>query len=227
MIKLKDSAIFIADSHYSKKRTILEKLLLCIENNSISSSQLFLMGDIFDFLSFEIEYFNILNKDIISLINKLSYKIEIIYLEGNHDFNLTNIFSNVKVIPRGKQPIKIESNSKIISISHGDIFTPNSYEIFTKIIRNSYFLSFLNTIDYNYWLSKIIEKKLENKNICHKQSDFTNFIKNRIFKYNSDFVIEGHYHQGYIDDKYINIHSLCCANKYLVYSQNKFKFQTI
>ena len=56
------------------------------------------MGDIFDFISGESKYFIQQNSDAINLLNKLSKDIEIIYLEGNHDYNLKIIFPNMEVI---------------------------------------------------------------------------------------------------------------------------------
>ena len=227
MIRLKDNSIFIADSHYNSDRVILHIILNMIEKQEIKTTQIFLMGDMFDFLSDEIKYFKNINSDIIFLINKLSFNIEIIYLEGNHDFNLSNIFPNLQVIPREIQPISIIHNKKEISIAHGDIFTPLGYNIYTKIIRNHYILKFLNFIDINNWLSKKIENDLKKKNICHKQKDFKSFIQRRIKNYDTDLVIEGHFHQGCISDKYINIPSLCCDKKYMVYTNDKFLFNSL
>lgn len=227
MITLKNNAIFIADSHYNSQRTILHKLLEQIQSKTIVTEQIFLMGDIFDFLSKEIDYFNIINKNVISLINKISLDIEIIYLEGNHDFNLNDIFPNVKVITRSNQPIYIKQNNKTIGLSHGDIFTPKSYDIYTNIIRNHYLLVFLNFIDYNNWLTSKVEKKLKQKEICHKQKNFNNFVQKRINNYNVDLIIEGHYHQGMISENYINIKSLCCDNAYLTHLNGKFNFLNI
>ncbi len=227
MIRLKDSSIFIADSHYNSDRIILHTLLRMIEKQEIITQQIFLMGDIFDFLSYEINYFININSDIISLINRLSSSIEIIYHEGNHDFNLANIFPKLKVIARESQPLKIIHNKKEISIAHGDIFTPVGYNIYSKIIRNHYILKLLNFIDINNWLSKKIEKDLKKKDICHKQKNFESFVQTRIKNYKTDLAIEGHFHQGYISDKYINIPSLCCDKKYMIYSNDKFIFHSL
>ncbi len=227
MIKLKNNSIFIADSHYNDKRIMLHTLLDNIKNGYIKTKQIFFMGDMFDFLADEIEYFQKLNSNTILLINKLSLHIEIIYIEGNHDFNLTKTFPNLKIIPRENQPLNITHNSQNISIAHGDIFTPISYNIYTRIIRNHYFLKFLNFIDFNNWLSKKIEEDLKKKNICHKQKDFKLFIEDRIKNYSTDLVIEGHFHQGNISNKYINIPSLCCDKRYMVYSNGKFIFDSL
>ena len=225
MIKLQENSIFIADAHYNNERIILKTLLNDILLVKKDIKQIFLMGDIFDFLSYEITYFKNLNKDIIHLINTLALDREIIYLEGNHDFNLEELFYNMIVIPIEKQPLYIKNNNKIIALSHGDIFMNSYYNLYTIIIRNSYFLKFINLLDVNNIISKKIENLLKKKSICDKQQEFDIFIENRIKKYhNCDMIIEGHFHQGYISDKYINIKSLYCSNSYLIYKNNKFKF---
>ncbi|MEA3314687.1 MAG: metallophosphoesterase, partial [Campylobacterota bacterium] len=198
MIILENNAIFIADVHYNSNRTEIFSLLSDIKNKNIITNQLFLMGDIFDFLSQEINYFRKINKKLINLINQLSNNIQIIYIEGNHDFNLKTIFPNILIIPREKQPLDIKQNSKIVSIAHGDIYTPILYNIYTKIIRNHYLLSFINIIDINNFITKRVEEKLKNKHICHKQNNLNSFVEKRVSQYKKDIVIEGHFHQGLI-----------------------------
>ena len=102
---IQNNAIFIADSHHNTKRKQLNNLLIRLKSGDIQSSQIFLMGDIFDFLSGDVDYFKSLNHEIISLINELSQTHELVYLEGNHDFNLCKIFPNVNVIQRQAQPL--------------------------------------------------------------------------------------------------------------------------
>ena len=223
-MKLKDGAIFISDSHYNDERVILEEILMAINTNKIQTTQLFLMGDMFDFLSEDISYFKNKNEPIIELINNLSNNIEIIYFEGNHDFNLSELFQDIYVIPRENQPLKIKENNKYFALSHGDIFTPKGYNIYTNIIRSSFVLNLLNLFDINSWLSKKIEKDLKSKDICKKQKNFDNFIEKRIDLYDTDIVIEGHFHQGLISDKYINLPSLCCSKEYMIYKDGTFSF---
>jgi len=119
---IQDNAIFIADAHYNRERLQLKKIFLMIQNETLCCKQIFLMGDIFDFLSSEIIYFKTINSDIIVLINQLSNTHEMIYLEGNHDYNLENIFPKITVIPREKQPLFISQENKQIALAHGDIF---------------------------------------------------------------------------------------------------------
>jgi len=228
---IQDNAIFIADAHYNRERLQLKKIFLMLQNETLCCKQIFLMGDIFDFLSSEIIYFKTINSDIIVLINQLSNTHEMIYLEGNHDYNLENIFPKITVIPREKQPLFISQENKQIALAHGDIFTPTSYNIYTAIIRNHYFMKFINSIDINQSISKYVEKSLMSKNICHKQSNFKEFINQRKSNYNHlkkvDLIIEGHYHQGCKDESYINLPSLACDNRYMIYKNHQFSFNSV
>ncbi len=224
---IQNNAIFIADSHFNQERTDLYELLIDIQKENIKTTQLFLMGDIFDFLSGEIEYFKTINYQIINLINDLSNQIEIIYFEGNHDFNLKQIFPKIDIFSREQQPLKIMDKHKKISLAHGDIFTPVGYDIFSLILRNHYVQKFIDFIDNNKWISKRVEQKLLEKNICHKQKNFIQFVENRIKDYDTDLIIEGHFHQGYQDEKYINIPSLACTREYMVYQNNQFSFNIL
>jgi len=220
MIELKDGAIFIADSHYNKNRTELYDVLSKFLTKK--HIQIFLMGDIFDFLSYDSKYFISINQDLINLLNRLSQIHQIIYLEGNHDFNLTNLFPDIIVIKRSSQPFILKSKSQTISLAHGDIFTPFGYEVFTYILRSFIFIKFINFIDIKNFISKYVEKKLIKKYICRKQDGFEKFIQKRVKYYKTDLVIEGHFHQGYMSNKYINIPSFACSGKYLIYQDKKF-----
>lgn len=220
-LSLKKGAIFVADSHFSEVNIEFLFFLEKLKKKEIETSQLFLMGDMFDFISGESRYFVKINQKLIDIINELSHSIEIVYLEGNHDYNLQKLFPKLKVYKRENQPIFAKYQDKKIALAHGDIFTPKAYDIYCKIIRNHPLLVFLNLIDFKYWLSKKIYNKLIKKNICSKMKDFNSFAKRRLVKYNSDIVIEGHFHQGkFYEEKnklYINIPSLCCDKKYTIF----------
>ncbi len=223
-LSIKQGAIFVADSHYNQKNQQLLNLLEKVENDEIKTSQLFLMGDMIDFISGESRYFIRQNSAVINLLNKLSNKIEIIYLEGNHDYNLKTLFPNIKVIKRENQPFFAKLEEKTVSLSHGDNFINWKYDLYCSFIRNTIFLRFMNFIDINFFISKKIEEALVKKNICHKMKDFKKLVNKRINNYDTDIVIEGHCHQGeiyFIDNKkYVNIPSLCCQNLYVQISNN-------
>ena len=230
-LSIKQGAIFVADSHYNQKNKELLIFLEKIESKEIVTTQLFLMGDMIDFISGESRYFIKQNSDVINLLNKLSNEIEIIYLEGNHDYNLTTIFPNINVIKRENQPLLAKFEDKTIALSHGDNFINWKYDLYCKFIRNTIFLRFMNFIDVNFFISKKIEDSLVKKNICHKMRNFEEIVSKRVKNYNSNIIIEGHYHQGnryLIDEKlYINIPSLCCQKQYIKIIDLEFKGESI
>lgn len=217
-LSLKNNAIFVADSHFNEKNQQFLIFLENIKSKKIETSQLFLMGDMFDFLSCESKYFILKNQQAINLLNELSKTIQIVYLEGNHDYNLQKLFPNIEVIKRENQPFKVKYEDKTIALSHGDNFINWHYDLYCTIIRNKLFLTIMNLIDFNYLISKKIENALLQKSICHKMTNYKNLVEKRIKNYDSDIVVEGHYHQGetfIIDNKqYLNIPSLCCSNNY-------------
>lgn len=208
VVKLKPGAIFIADAHYNINRTEVIEFL-----QNTSANQIVLMGDIFDFLCSQVDFWIEQNSELIDLINTLSINKEVIFLEGNHDYNIEELFPCVIVVPRSKQPLIVDIGEKKFALSHGDIFSPTLYNIYTYIIRNPIFLEFLNTIDIKNWLTRKIDTWLKNKDICSCMKDFDSFAIKRLQQYRDmkvDGVIEGHYHQGKIYKKYINIPSYAC-----------------
>ncbi len=226
-LNIKEGAIFVADSHFNQKNIEFLQFLNKLEKEEIKTSQLFLMGDIIDFISSECKYFIKQNHEIIDILNNLSKKIEIIYLEGNHDYNLQELFSNIKIIKRENQPILGKFNDITISLSHGDNFINWKYDLFCNVVRNRFFLKFMNFIDINFYISKKIENALLEKNICHKMKNFEEIVFKRLKNYDTNIVIEGHYHQGgtyvFENKKYINIPSLCCQKKYTRFENFNFE----
>jgi len=225
-LNIQENAVFVADSHYNLKNQQFLYFLQKLENEDIKTNQVILMGDNFDFLSGESKYFIKKNKTAIELLNKLSFNIEMVYLEGNHDYNLQKIFPNIKVIKREEQPLFAKYKDKTIALSHGDNFINWQYDLYCSIIRNSSLLKFLNMIDFNNFISKKIESTLLEKEICHKMQDFKKLVGKRIDNYKTDIIIEGHYHQGSTyelgNKKYINIPSLCCDKKYIRLNNYEF-----
>jgi UDP-2,3-diacylglucosamine hydrolase len=210
MLNLNLDAIFLADTHYNNQnRTELKQILLDILNGKTKTSQLILLGDIFDFLAPQIKYFVKQNQTIIDILNQLSRQIQIVYLEGNHDFNLQSLFPKIIVIPRANQPYICKQGDKLISLAHGDIFTSIGYEFYTMLIRNRFILFLINLIDINNWITKKLNIWLINKNIKNTYpKDIDNFIDERIKlykKYNVDKIIEGHFHYKIANEKYVNV----------------------
>ena len=223
-LELKQNSIFISDAHFNSQRRELLGFLCWVETQNFS--QIFFMGDIFDFLSGESSFFMQENIELINLINKLSARFEVYYFEGNHDFNLKNVFINLTIFSREKQPAIFEFYNQKIALSHGDNFIGIGYDIFSQIIRNHLFLKFLNFIDFGFWLSKKIQKHLESKNICAKYKINKHTILSKINNIDADIISEGHFHQDFsqqIEGKtYINFPAFACNKKICEFRDGKF-----
>lgn len=224
---INENAIFIADSHFNEKRAQLLTFLKKLKAKEIETDQLILMGDMFDFISGESKYFIKRHNKVISLLKEISLNMEVIYLEGNHDYNLKELFPNIKVYKREAQPVFMSYQNQSVALSHGDIFVDDIfYDIYCKFIRNRFFLLFMNAIDFKNFISKKIYYGLLKKNICRKMNNFREIISKRLKHYDTNIIIEGHFHQGkeyIIDEKrYKNIQSLNCSNEYVVLFNNEF-----
>ena len=224
MIEIKENAIFIADSHYPHYGDSFLKLLQKLESEEVKTPQLFLMGDNFDLLFGHNDYIKTFSSEAIELLQKLSQKLEIHYFEGNHDFCLKELFPNIKVYSREEQPLIFTLGEKKVAISHGDKYvTGFGYDLYCKVLRNKTTLTLLKPFE-----KAIIDdrmKKLSQKNICHHLSGFEKRVEEILEHYrDADMVIEGHFHQAKVMDKYISLPSLACQEQIAVVRDAKIAF---
>ena len=171
--EIKQNALFVADAHYPHHGEAFLELLQQLKTKEISTPQLFLMGDIFDLLFGHNEYIQNFSKEAITLLQELSKELEIIYLEGNHDFCLKEIFPNIQVYSRAEQPLHFTLNQQDVYLSHGDKYETNfGYNLYSNVLRNKFTLTFLKTFE-----KQIIDDrmaKLKVKKIC---KPFVNYKK--------------------------------------------------
>ncbi|MCI5968673.1 UDP-2,3-diacylglucosamine diphosphatase [Helicobacter sp.] len=230
-ITIEEGAIFIADSHHN---SLYQNTLDSIFTELLKSKkrQIFLMGDIFDFLIGPILQSIKDNQRTLELIEELSLKHTIYYLEGNHDFLLKTIpyFKNIHYFPLNAQPVLCRLNNQNAYLAHGDVFLSWHYKFFSKIIRNQSFIIFLNLFA-NILYPKIIRflqsKNIKKKNNPYTPQNFTQFVQMRIKKYlkkmsipSNSYIIEGHFHQGNYtknqDINYIGLPFFACKKKYFI-----------
>jgi UDP-2,3-diacylglucosamine hydrolase len=102
-------------------------------------SELFLMGDIFDFW---FEYSKVIPKGFIRLQGKLATMsdagIKIWFFKGNHDMWVNDYFSQEMGIEVISDELIIERNGKSFFLHHGDGLGPGDtkYKLLRKIFRN-------------------------------------------------------------------------------------------
>lgn len=226
-IEVEQGAVFVADAHYPNHGDDFLKLLEKIEKGEIKTAQLFLVGDIFDLLFGYNDYIKKFSQDAIELLNRLSLKIDIFYIEGNHDFCLDKIFPNIKVYPREIQPVQFSLNGRDVYISHGDRYCVGTfYNFYSLILRSRIFLKFFKFIDR--FIIDYQMDRLSKKSICFEFKGFYKRLDRVLENYPKDaLIIEGHYHQGEIYKNYISLPSLACSKSIGVLRGVEVEFEKI
>ncbi len=227
-IEIKEGAFVVSDAHYSHFRPQFLDFIKDIHSKKLQPTQLIFLGDIFDILFYQIPYSQEINSEVIELINEISQEIEIIYLEGNHDFNLTKIFPHAKVFPISQQPVACGFGGKKVLLAHGDFGSVLQYRIYTAIIRNPLTLYFLRGVDFilDHLIIKKLDEYLSKKEDCKKFIGFRKFISKRLENnYDCNYFIEGHFHQNktIVFDKfrYINLGVFACNQRYFSVKSSK------
>ncbi|QSZ41165.1 UDP-2,3-diacylglucosamine hydrolase [Sulfurimonas aquatica] len=222
-IELLEGAFVISDAHYSDLRPELLALIKDIHSKKLLPSQIVFMGDIFDALFGEVPYTHSINEEMITLINEINQEIEVIYLEGNHDFNLESVFPNAKIFSLNEQPVSCNFKGKKVCLAHGDFDVSLSYSIYSGVIRNSTVLSTLKIIDNftNHYILKKLDSFLAKKDDCKEFIGFRDFISKReLEKFECDYFIEGHFHQNsafsFDNFYYINLAAFACNQRYFI-----------
>ena len=229
-VKIKEGAFIVSDAHYSELRPELFELIEAIRFKKLLPTQLIFMGDIFDALFGGVAYTQKKNQKMIQYVNEISQTLEIIYLEGNHDFNVAAFFENIKVFPIASQPVKCLYEEKKICLAHGDFDGDFAYKLYTKLIRNKFLVKFLAFIDLllGHAILRKLDAYLAKKEDCREFKGFRERIASRLLqKYECDYFIEGHYHQNknfeFGDFHYINLGAFACNQRYFIVKSSQSK----
>lgn len=229
-LDLQEGAILIADAHYSEQNPYFFSFLKALDEGKIKTPQLILMGDMFELLFGKIKQTQRDNKKVITLLNRLSEKINVSYFEGNHDFSLKNLFPNIVIYPIQEQPQEVDFNKQKVMLSHGDTNLSFSYKLYTNIIRNCLALNILGLVNIlcQNCIMKWLKNRGDNKDQCYKIPSFQEMISRRLRHLKDkplDIVIEGHFHQNVSFDlygfEYINLSSFACNQKYFIVQSSK------
>jgi len=225
--EIKESALFVADAHYPHHSENFLTLLKNIQNKNIKTSQLFLMGDIFDLLFGHNDYIQTFSKEAIELLKELSEILEIIYLEGNHDFCLKEIFPNIKVYSRKEQPLHFKLNEQDVFLSHGDKYeTGFGYGVYSKLLRNKILLKVLRPFEKAIINHRM--NKLKSKKICGEFKGYQKrFDAIRSHYPKNVLIIEGHFHQSLVHENYVSLPSLACQDKVGIVKNEEIVFKKI
>jgi UDP-2,3-diacylglucosamine hydrolase len=228
--ELKEGAILVADAHYSDKRPELLGFLKAVADKEIAATQLILMGDIFDLLFGAVPLTRQRNAEAVATIKTIASQIKVLYLEGNHDFQLRSIFPDIEVVPLADQPLLCHFRSKRVMLAHGDWGTDLGYRIYTALIRSKGVLVVLRLLDTltSHAIIKWLDSYLEKKEDCNEFGGFERYVAKRLSGIDLndvDYFLEGHYHQnkGFLagDCHYFNLGAFACNQRYYEVKSSK------
>jgi UDP-2,3-diacylglucosamine hydrolase len=131
---LSDSHLGIPDAHQSLVRE--KKLVRWLEQVSIDASEIFLLGDLFDFW---FEYRDVVPKGYIRLFGAIARLtdrgIPVHYFTGNHDMWESGYFESELGLIMHRSPVEIVRQGKTLYIGHGDGLGPGDlgYKLMKRI----------------------------------------------------------------------------------------------
>lgn len=195
------NSVFISDIHLGTKKCKAKKLLKFL--GEVQCNNLYLVGDILDIWALKRKtYWTDLHTEIIRKILKLSEKINVYYVVGNHDefirpfYKFSNSLGPIRIADDFEY---LALDGRRILVTHGD-----KHDFWMKVPRQV--INFL--AHFTDWAE---EAKKENTSIqrykrtCTTESDIIKFCK----KHNYDSVICGHTHAPKLLGNYMNTGDWC------------------
>lgn len=185
-------AIIISDIHLGSDICNAKLLNKFLDNIESRTKKLILNGDVFDSIDFrrlKKHHWNILSK-----IRKISDKLEIIWIRGNHDGDAETI-SHLLGITVVDEYILNE-----IIIIHGDIFDDliSNHPRLTKLA--DLFYRFFQKINHNFALIIKHNSKHYSRSIEKVKDKAKKYCKIK----NAKYIIVGHTHKPEISENYYN-----------------------
>ncbi len=186
-------AIIISDVHlgaYNCQAKSLTHFLDQINDGSMCTRRLIINGDLFDSFDSRLRKWN---WHILSLIRKISDKVEVIWVQGNHD--TTGPAGVVSQLIGADYCVKkyiFESGDKRIMVAHGDAYdkflTDHPFLVWLGDIA----YSFLQWMDRSCYLAKIAKSR--SKMYIHCMDNVEQQALKHAKKHKCDIVCCGHVH---------------------------------
>jgi UDP-2,3-diacylglucosamine hydrolase len=143
-VEKRKNIYFVSDAHLGipdyKRSLEREKLLIrLLDVAKTDASEIFLLGDIFDFW---FEYKRVVPKGHVRLLGKIAEitdsGIPVHYFTGNHDMWVFDYFSQELGVVMHRKPLERIFNDKLFYIAHGDGLGPGDYgyKFLKKVFSN-------------------------------------------------------------------------------------------
>jgi len=205
-------SVFISDTHLGTKNCKDKKLLEFLK--SFSAENLFLVGDIIDGWSLKQKhYWTTEQTEILRRILKLSEKMQVVYVVGNHDdfirpfFKFDFQFGTLKIVDDYQY---LDLSGRKIYITHGDRFDFTMKIPKWIISAPDFLLDRLGKPSANDKIVKWVVDRIGTR----KRAEC--FAEN--YKYDSCII--GHTHLPEISPQYMNCGDWVSNNSYLVETLN-------
>lgn len=206
-----------------------------------SCSELFLMGDVFDFW---FEYQKVIPKGFIRLQGKLAEMadagIKIYFFKGNHDMWVNDYFVKEIGMTIISDEMLMERNGKKFYLHHGDGLGPGDrkYKFLRKVFRNP----------FCQWLFALVPPRIglfiangwsgQSRIANNEKEIFTGednewlviFAKEQLMKQHVDYFVFGHRHlpldiQLAPNSRYVNVGEWINYNSYGVFDGEELKLE--
>jgi UDP-2,3-diacylglucosamine hydrolase len=233
---------FASDFHlgapgYEQSRARENRIVSWLNQIEPSCSELFLMGDIFDFW---FEYRLVVPKGFIRLQGKLAQMsdngIKIYFFKGNHDMWVNDYFTKEMGIQVISDEYVIERNGKRFYLHHGDGLGPGDgkYKMLRKVFRNPVCQWLFSVIPPQIglgigsaWSSKSRRDGLEEQVFMGEDKEWLAIYSREILaREHFDYFIYGHRHlpldlQLNEKSRYVNLGEWMKYNSYAVFDGNQ------
>lgn len=195
---------FLADAHLKNPRDAnYRHLLSFLRSLEKEPCEIFLLGDIFEFW---MGYRHVLFAPYIPLLEQLrrlrEQGVEIIYVEGNHDFRMGPYFTKTlgcTVFSRGES---LERDGRRLHISHGDLLDEGDipYRLLRAFLRCTPFYTAFRVFPPDWaweiarWAGRSSRKKRAAREKRWDPQSLLRRHARRRFSEGADLVISAHFH---------------------------------
>jgi UDP-2,3-diacylglucosamine hydrolase len=235
---------FVSDCHLGipDKISSLErekKLILWMDSIKSDASELFILGDLFDFW---FEYKTVIPRGYVRLLGKLAELsdsgIKIHMFTGNHDMWMFSYFPEELGIDIIRKPLETERNGLKMMIGHGDGLGPGDYgyKFIKKVFANKVCQWLFARLHPNFaiglglFFSHRSRLARGDKDYHYKGEDEERlliFAKDRLKQKHFDFFIFGHRHfpldlEIGVNSRYINLGDWIYNFTYAVLDNKQF-----